>query len=77
MGEDKSEAPSRVYVVFTAAINAVTVQHFIQVLTDLSQKEVAEVYLAYSTPGGNTKEGITLYNFLRGVPLQSHYPQYR
>ena len=69
MNDNKSEAPSRVYVVFTATINAVTIQHFIQVLTDLSQKEVAEVYLAYSTPGGNIKEGITLYNFLRGVPF--------
>ena len=67
--DDKSEAPSRVYVVFTAEINNTTLDHLIQALTNLSQQGVGEVYLAYSTSGGGIREGIALYNFLRGIPF--------
>ena len=61
--------PRRVYLVFTAEIVPRTVEAVIQALSNLAQQGVQEVYLAFSTPGGNVAQGITLYNFLRGVPF--------
>ena len=59
-----------VYVVFTAEIVPQTVEGMIQTLSNLAQQRVKEVYLAFSTPGGDVAQGITLYNFLRGVPFE-------
>ena len=61
--------PPCVYVVFTAEIVPQTVEPLIQALSNLAQKGIPEVYLAISTPGGSVMQGITLYNFLRGVPF--------
>lgn len=55
---------------FTAEIVPHTVESLIQALSNLSQNRVPEVYIAFSTPGGNVMNGITLYNFLRGVPFK-------
>ena len=62
--------PPRVYVVFTAEIVPQTVETLIQALSNLAQNRVPEVYLAFSTPGGSVMHGITLYNFLRGLPYR-------
>ena len=62
--------PNRVYVVFTAEIVPNTVEGLIQALSNLAQNNVQEVYLAFSTPGGHVMTGITLYNFLRGMPFK-------
>ena len=51
---------------FTQEIVPKTVEPLIQALAKLSQEGVQEVYMAFSTPGGNVAQGITLYNFLRG-----------
>jgi ATP-dependent Clp protease, protease subunit len=61
--------PPRVYVIFTGEIVPQTVESLIQALSNLAQNGVPEVYLAFSTPGGSVMHGITLYNFLRGVPF--------
>ena len=62
--------PQVVYIVFIAEIVPQTVESLIQALSNLAQKGVPEVYMAFSTPGGNVMHGITLYNFLRAVPFR-------
>lgn len=62
--------PQCVYVVFTAEISPQTVESLIQGLSKIAEKKVPEVYIAFSTPGGDVAQGITLYNFLRGVPFK-------
>jgi ATP-dependent protease ClpP protease subunit len=62
--------PNRVYIVFTAEIVPQTTEALIQALSNLAQKNVPEVYLAFATPGGNVMHGMTLYNFLRGAPFK-------
>lgn len=64
------QPPLIVYVMFTAEIIPKTVELMIQALSNMAQQGVQEVYLAFSTPGGNVAAGITLYNFLRGVPFK-------
>ena len=66
----QSDPPPRVYVLFTAEITPGTIETLIQALSNLAKQNVQEVYIAFSTPGGNVANGITLYNFLRGVPFQ-------
>ena len=65
-----SATPNKVYVVFTAEIVPKTVEPLIQAISNLAQKGIPEVHLAFSTPGGNVMTGITLYNFLRAVPFK-------
>jgi ATP-dependent Clp protease protease subunit len=67
--EPAAAPPSRVYVIFTAEIVPQTVETLIQALSNLAQNQVPEVYMAFATPGGSVMHGITLYNFLRGMPF--------
>jgi len=59
-----------VYVIFIAEIVPQTTEVLIQALSNLAQSKVQEVYIAFSTPGGSVMHGMTLYNFLRGVPFK-------
>lgn len=61
---------SRVFVVFTAEISPVTVEGLLSLLVQVAKKNVGEVYLALSTPGGEVMSGITLYNALSGFPFK-------
>ena len=73
-GTDITDQPPQVpeiaYVLFTAEIVPRTVEGLIQALSNLAQQHIPKVYLAISTPGGNVAQGVTLYNFLRGVPFE-------
>jgi len=56
------------YINFHAAINQNTAQNF---MTAISQKLMAgtnDFYILLSTPGGEVQSGMTIYNFLRGIP---------
>ena len=66
----QQQPPNRVYVIFIAEINPSTVETLIQALSNLSQQQIPEVYLALSTPGGQVGAGITLYNFLKSLSLK-------
>ena len=63
-----SKAPL-LYVVFTAEINPSTVERLTEVMIQAAKKNVAKVYLAFSTPGGEVRSGIALYNTLLGMPF--------
>ena len=62
--------PQCVYVIFTAEISPQTVESLIQAFSKIAEQNIPEVYFAFSTPGGEVAQGITLYNFLRGVPFK-------
>jgi ATP-dependent protease ClpP protease subunit len=57
------------YLVFHAQVNPVTAQHFMAACANLIQSN-DELYLCLSTPGGQVASGITMYNFLRGLPTK-------
>lgn len=62
-------APPRVYVTFTAEIVPATTEALIASLSDLVNKRVRDIYLMFSTPGGSVMHGMTLYNYLRSLPV--------
>ena len=70
MANGNPEKPKCVYGIFTAEIVPNTVESFIQTLPKIAQENIPEVYPALSTPGGSVAQGITLYNFLLGMPFK-------
>lgn len=59
-----------VYVSFSAEIKQVTTEALLSVCSELASKNIKTLYLLFSTPGGNTINGVTLYNTLRGMPFE-------
>jgi ATP-dependent protease ClpP protease subunit len=64
-------APSaRVYVSFSAEINANTTEALIALVSNQVNNTVPELYIMMSTPGGTVMNGLNLYNVLRAMPLK-------
>lgn len=57
------------YLVFHAPVNPITAQHFMATCANLVNQGNNELYLCLSTPGGEVASGITIYNFIRGLPV--------
>ena len=60
---------SGVYVIFQAPIDGRTSQQFIATVSQLINQGAASIELLLSTPGGEVSAGLTLYNFLKSVPI--------
>lgn len=58
------------YVSFSAEINANTTESLIAIMAALANKQVKQVYLLLSTPGGAVMNGMNLYNVLKGMPFE-------
>ena len=58
------------YVSFLADVNPFTAQALLAVCADLANKRVQTVYLMLSTPGGQVREGMAIYNTLRAMPFK-------
>lgn len=64
------QVPDTVYIMFSAEINPKTSGSLQGVLANCATQGVKTVYLAFSTPGGDVMQGMTLYNLLRGMPFK-------
>ncbi|HUI22435.1 MAG TPA: ATP-dependent Clp protease proteolytic subunit [Methylocella sp.] len=58
------------YINFYSPINPSTVQHLMAACGNAITQGHDELYLCLSTPGGQIASGITLYNFLRSMPIK-------
>jgi ATP-dependent protease ClpP protease subunit len=58
------------YLNFHAPINSLTAQHLMGTCANLVNGGGNEIYLLLSTPGGEVTAGITIYNFLRSLPVK-------
>jgi ATP-dependent Clp protease, protease subunit len=58
-----------VYVIFEAAINGSTSQKFIATISQLVNQGTTSIELLLSTPGGEVSAGLTMYNFLKSLPI--------
>jgi ATP-dependent Clp protease protease subunit len=56
------------YINFIAGVSEATVQRLLDAVVGEIQKGAKTVYLLLSTPGGTVRDGIALYNILRGLP---------
>ena len=58
-----------VYVSFSAEINPHTTEALIAALGACHNEGASAIYLLLSTPGGHVMNGMTLYNFMRSLPI--------
>lgn len=73
VNQQQLQIPNRarmLYVIFSAEINPNTAEALIAVMSRAAMQSVQAVTLYFSTPGGNVREGITLYNMLKGMPFE-------
>src|SRR5438105_4036770 len=57
------------YFTFHAPINPVTTQNLMAAVAQRMMNGTDDFYFLLSTPGGSVASGLTLYNFLRGLPF--------
>lgn len=61
--------PTPVYVSFIGEINPTTCEVLVGTIAQqIKQHESDEIHLLMSTPGGNVREGIAVYNLLKALP---------
>lgn len=58
-----------VYVIFESAIDGNTSQKFIATISQLVNNGYTSIELLLSTPGGEVSSGLTMYNFLKSLPI--------
>lgn len=58
------------FISFSAEIIPQTTETLIAVLADQANKQIDEVYLMISTPGGLVMNGLNLYNVMRSFPFK-------
>ncbi|HVA05475.1 MAG TPA: ATP-dependent Clp protease proteolytic subunit [Acidimicrobiales bacterium] len=61
--------PERVFISFSAEINANTTESLIAAMAQCANQNVPEVHLLLSTPGGMVMNGMNLYNVLKAMPF--------
>lgn len=59
-----------IYVNFTAEINPQTSEALMNFLADQINKGAKEIYILLSSTGGSTKDGVTLYNYIKSLPAK-------
>lgn len=58
------------YINFYAPITPPSVGTLMQAIQNLIQQGVEKITLLISSPGGQVAAGLSLYNFLKGIPVQ-------
>lgn len=58
------------YINFIAGVNEGTAQRLLDAVVGEIGKGAQTVYLLLSTPGGSVRDGMALYNILRGLPCE-------
>ena len=66
----KAKPAKPLYVSFLAEVNPTTTEALIGTIGGQLQHGFDELHLLLSTPGGNVREGIAIYNMLMGLPLK-------
>lgn len=59
-----------VYINFYAPIIPPSVGNLMQTVQNLIQQGIEKIILLISSPGGQVAAGLSLYNFLKGIPVQ-------
>jgi ATP-dependent Clp endopeptidase proteolytic subunit ClpP len=58
------------YIRFMAAVTPQTSDHLIKLIDDKIRNGYEKIHLLISSPGGSVFHGISLYNYLYGIPLE-------
>lgn len=58
------------YLLFTGPVTMESAQNLLKVLNDSVKKNIARIHLLISSPGGDVNFGITLYNYIKSLPVE-------
>ncbi len=59
-----------IYINFSAEVNQQTSESLMSFLAQQVNKGEKEFYILLSSPGGDVKSGVTLYNYIRSLPAK-------
>jgi ATP-dependent protease ClpP protease subunit len=68
MKREREQAMQTTYINFHAGINPNTAQNLMTAISQRLNAGTTHFYILLSTPGGAVQSGMTVYNFLRGIP---------
>jgi len=60
------------YIRFLAPVLPQTCAQLFQLLDHATQHKVTRIHLMLSSPGGSVFHGLSIYNYLRGAPFETH-----
>ena len=60
------------YIRFLPPVVPPTCAQLFQLLDHATQQKIARVHLMISSPGGSVFHGLSIYNYLRGAPFETH-----
>jgi len=63
---------NELYVRFMAPVIPQTSSQLLQILDAAFQKKVERLHLMISSPGGMVFHGLSIYNYLRGIPIETY-----
>jgi ATP-dependent protease ClpP protease subunit len=69
IGAVPAQSPKPLFLWFSAAIDQASTDTLMNVIAGAYSQGIKEVHLLLSTSGGGIMNGMTLYNFLRGLPI--------
>lgn len=58
------------YIRFMAEVNAKSTDNLIKHIDDIMRQDFSKIHLIISSPGGSVFHGLSMYNFLSGVPVE-------
>ncbi|MBC8333253.1 MAG: ATP-dependent Clp protease proteolytic subunit, partial [Anaerolineae bacterium] len=60
------------YIRFLAPVTPNTTDQLFQLIDRAIRNQYQRLHLMLSSPGGSVFHGLTIYNFLRGIPLETY-----
>jgi len=60
------------YIKFYAPVTSGTAVQFQRTVEQLWNQNLTRLHLLISTPGGSVHDGLSVYNFLKGLPIEVH-----
>jgi ATP-dependent protease ClpP protease subunit len=66
----RGDKPMEQYVKFYAPVTSNTAIQLQQVVEQFLRQGLTKLHLLLSTPGGSVHDGLSLYNFLKGLPIE-------
>lgn len=58
------------YLLFTGSVTMESAQNLLKVFNDSVRKNISKIHLLISSPGGDVNFGITLYNYIKSLPIE-------
>lgn len=70
--DKNGQVEKEVYIRFMAQVNPVTTDCLFKIIDQKIQQKYKRIHLLLSSPGGSVFHGVSIYNFLKGAPIETY-----